>query len=46
MCYFLCYELKGVKKEEVDFWTSRHEQVKESRHLEGILEELEPCPVG
>ena len=25
--YFLCYELKKVKKEEVDFWTSRHERV-------------------
>ena len=25
--YFLCYELEKVKKEEVDFWTSRHEQV-------------------
>ena len=28
MSYFLCYELEKVKKEEVDFWTSRHEQVK------------------
>ena len=27
-CYFLCYELEKVKKEEVDFWTSRHERVK------------------
>ena len=28
MSYFLCYELEKVKKEEVDFWTSRHERVK------------------
>ena len=26
-CYFLCYELEKVKKEEVDFWASRHEWV-------------------
>ena len=29
MFYFLCYELEKVKKEEVDFWTSRHERVKD-----------------
>ena len=29
MSYFLCYELEKVKKEEVDFWTSRHEWVKD-----------------
>ena len=30
MSYFLCYELEKVKKEEVDFWTSRHERVNDS----------------
>ena len=33
MSYFLCYELGKVKKEEVVFWTSRHEQVKIGMHF-------------
>ena len=28
-CYFLCYELEKVNKEEIDFWTSRRERVKD-----------------